>query len=51
MTIYRIEVECKPRNRVYGVELFGLKLYLIKEFTEPYNIIMEQLALPYGIKD
>ena len=30
---WRVEVECTPRDRVYGVDLSGLWLNLIKGFT------------------
>ena len=30
---WKIRVKCTPRDRVYGVELFGLGLNLIEGFT------------------
>ena len=38
------------RNRVYGLELSGLKLNLIERFKERFNAMMVQLPLSYGIR-
>ena len=36
-----IEVECMPRDRMYGVELSGLGLNLIAGFIKHFKVIIE----------